>query len=317
MKMGSEVGSALSASSRWRNGRLVLCAGLLSCAVVTSPARAADQNGLTRVDGPKGGYVVYGAAPPGSTSAPTAMGNVLRALHGQFAARPEVGRVFELRGSDSIAVHFVVQPPNAAQRGGMIVIARNGSGGYEAGVVSDESARLPTSFNPMLPTLFASWHPGGVEAAGSQGQQGMARPAAPLRPFMLPDRTASVGLPDGWKVAPMSAGGSIFANGPRGEGVALGYTWLVIVTGTPAGRRLQQQSMGVLRNTSYAQNLYYPFVPPLGKTFATSTAWTASCITRSPRRCASSPRSRWTGRAPRGARTCAARWRRTTPRVPR
>ena len=74
----------------------VVLAAVLAAAFVPQPSHGADPNGLTRLEGPKGGVVVYGPAPGGAASAPAAMGAVLRALHAQFGTRPDVGRVIEL-----------------------------------------------------------------------------------------------------------------------------------------------------------------------------------------------------------------------------
>lgn len=254
---------------------------------------------LTRLAGPGGGDVVYGGV-SGAQTVPAAMGAVLKTLHIQFGARPEVGRVFEVRNSNSSALYFGVQPPNGPPVAGMVIVTPMKQGGYQAGLVVDERTRIATSFNPLMQTLLNAWHPNG-EAQADMGNNSGANanpganpnsnanasanarsnpnsgtnaglnvgpnggghqasaPPAPLRPFMLPDQSASVGLPEGWQVDRHSGGGTIFANGPNGEFAALGSSYLVIDNGSAQGRRLQQQALGPLRNTSYATALYYPF----------------------------------------------------------
>ena len=228
-------------------------------------AGASAQSGLTQLRGPKGGDIVYGPV-NGVTSVPAAMGAVLRNLHSRFGTRPEVGRVFEVRGSDSSAVYFSVPTAQGNTVAGMIIVAAGAQGGFEAGVVSDDSERLATSFNPMVQALTSAWHPApaGPAAPGADNA-----PAAPLRTIELNDRTARVGLPTGWRLDPSSGGGSIIASGPNGEFVALAAPYLAIDNSTPQGRQLQQRSMhGDLRNSSYANLLFYPFGQPLGRTFA-------------------------------------------------
>lgn len=240
----------------------VIVLGLLAHWLVPG---ASAQSGLTQLRGPNGGDIVYGPV-TGVTSVPAAMGAVLRTLHNQFGARPEVGRVFEVRGSNSSAVYFSVPTAQGNAVAGMIIVASGAQGSFEAGVVSDDSQRLATSFNPMMQTLTSAWHPA-PEGRAAPGADNAS--AAPLRTIVLNDRTARVGLPAGWRLAPRSAEGAIIANGPNGEFVALGAPYLAMDNSTPQGRQFQQRAtQGDLRNTSYAQSLFYPFGQPLGRTFA-------------------------------------------------
>lgn len=228
-------------------------------------ASASAQSGLTKLRGPNGGDIVYGPV-TGVTTVPAAMGAVLRTLHARFGARPEVGRVFEVRGSNSSAVYFSVHTAQGNTVAGLIIVASSAQGGFEAGVVSDDSQRLASSFNPMVQALTTAWRPA---PAGRAAPDPDNAPAAQLRTINLNDRTARVGLPEGWRVDPSSASGSIIARGPNGEFVALGAPYLAIDNSTPQGRQFQQRSMrGDLRNRSYANSLFYPFGQPLGRTFA-------------------------------------------------
>ena len=224
-------------------------------------AAASAHGGLTRLSGPKGGEIVYGPV-TGVSAAPAAMGTVLRMLHQRFGARPEVGRVVDLQGTGSSTLRFLVNPPQGPAVGGMIVLAQ-GEQGFEAGVVLDDSQRLATSFNPMLQALAEAWHPGPSGAAGARAPMA---PPAPLRPFVLSDNSARVGLPDGWQVTRESSGGTILAHGPRGEFAALGAPYLAYDTSTAQGLAVQRSAAG-LRNTSYATAIYYPFSQDLGRTF--------------------------------------------------
>ncbi len=225
-----------------------------------SAAAAAAQDGLTQMAGPKGGQIVYGPV-PSATSVQQALGGALRYLHGRFGVRPDVGRVVQVRESGASTLRFSAKPAQGAPVAGMIVVAQ-GAHGYEAGAVFDEASRLATSFPPMLQALTTAWHPGatGPEAGGGGG------PAAPLRTVVLRDNSARVRLPEGWRIDPQSAGGSILATGPNGEFAALGAPYFVIDPRSPAGR--QAQSSG---GRLYGGSLFYPYGQPLGRTFADLT----------------------------------------------
>jgi hypothetical protein len=75
-------------------------------------------------------------------------------------------------------------------------------------------------------------------------------------------------LAEGWHVAPQSGGGTILAQGPHGETVALGFPYLAYDSNNPRTaqmRRFAASPQG--RNTSYAKNLYAPYGADLGRTF--------------------------------------------------
>lgn len=243
----------------------LLWTGALSI-LLSSSATVACSQSLKTIDNPKGGKIVYGKV-DGQNSEAGAMGAVLHSLHTQYGDRPQVGKVFHVRGTNSVAVFFTLVKRNQgnAKVAGM-VIASKASDHVEAALVSDDAARFGSTINPMLTTLFKEWHP-----AGDSG--GAAPPAASgqstaLQQYTLPDGSASVGLPQGWKVLPSSGGGTIMAEGPRGEGVALGYPYLANDTNNPSVQKtMATLRSGGLRNTSYAKALYYPYGGDLGKTF--------------------------------------------------
>ena len=227
-------------------------------------ASVACSQSLETIDNPKGGKIVYGKV-DGQSSEAGAMAAVLHSLHTQYGDRPQVGKVFQVRGTNSVAVFFTLVKRNQgnANLAGML-IASKVSDHVEAAVVTDDAARFGSTINPMLATLFKVWHPagdsGGVAAASGK--------SAALQQYTLPDRSASVGLPQGWKVLPASGGGTIMAEGPSGEAVALGYPYLASDTNNPSVRQtMATLQRGGLRNTSYAKALYYPYGGDLGKTF--------------------------------------------------
>src|SRR5271165_5707084 len=88
------------------------------------------------------------------------MAAVLHSLHTQYGDRPQVGKVFHVRGTNSVAVFFTLVKRNQGNTkvAGML-IASKASDHVEAALVTDDAARFGTTINPMLVTLFKVWHP--------------------------------------------------------------------------------------------------------------------------------------------------------------
>jgi hypothetical protein len=229
-------------------------------------AYARAQDSLKTIDNPKGGKIVYGQVQGQSTEA-GAMGAVLHSLHTKYGDKPQVGKVFQVRGTNSVAVFLTLIKHNEGKAGmkiaGMLIASKTPNGHVEAALMTDEAARFGSTINPMLTKLLSVWHPGGK---ASDSQPGAA--AAALHEYKLPDHSAAVSLPDGWKVQPSSGMGTIIAEGPNGEAAALGYPYLASDTNNPAVKRtMNTLQNGGLRNTAYAKALYYPYGGDLGKTF--------------------------------------------------
>ena len=239
---------------------------LIACCQI--PASA--QTGLKTIDNSKGGKIVYGQVQGQSTEA-GAMGTILHSLHTQYSDRPQVGKVFQVRGTNSVAVFLTLVKRNQgnAKIAGMLIASKMADGHVEAALLSDDAARFGSTINPMLKKLFTVWHPAGSShASASSSSSGGASSSAALHSYSLPDHSASVSLPDGWKVEPSSGMGTIMASGPNGEVVALGYAYLASDTNNPAVQRtMNTLRNGGLRNTAYANALYYPYGGDLAKTF--------------------------------------------------
>jgi hypothetical protein len=221
---------------------------------------------LKSLDGPKGGQIVYGPV-DGADSPAAAMGSILRSLHNQYGDRPQLGRVFKVRGTNSDAVFFtlVKRDQNNMQIAGMLIAAPVGPRHVEAALLSDEASRFGTSINPMLQTLFASWQlsratgieSGGSSSGGSGG--GTAAPVEPLTNCVLQDQSASVELAQGWHSTPQSGAGTIIAEGPNGERMLLDYPYLAMDSSNARVQQTMRFAQGAGRNTSYAKALYYPY----------------------------------------------------------
>lgn len=226
---------------------------------------------LTRLDGPKGGQILYGAV-DGADSPAAAMGSILKSLHSQYGDRPQVGRVFRVRGTNSDAVFFtlVKRKQDNMPIAGMLIAAPVAQGRVEAALLSDEASRFGTSINPMLKTLFAKWQPGGAAASGaggSAGESGGGGAVGPMAKFVLQDGSAMAELPQGWHATQQSGGGTIIAEGPNGERALMNYPYLAMDSSNPRVQRTMQFAQGAGRNTSYAKALYYPYGGDPVKTF--------------------------------------------------
>jgi hypothetical protein len=239
-------------------------------AAVMQPVAAlksiAAQGRMKSIDPSQGGKIIYGQV-EGQTTEAGAMGAVLRSLHNQLGERPQVGKLFQVRGTQSVAAFFSVGKQNTSrgQIAGLIIAAKATSDHVEAALVTDDAARFPKTLAPMMKTLVAAWHP--LEAG--RGASSLSNGPAPLRQVWTQDHSASISLPDGWKLVPsMSMMGTVVASGPRGESAELGSTFLASDTNNPnVQRTIQVVRNGGLRNTSYAKATYYPYGGDMAKTF--------------------------------------------------
>ncbi len=230
--------------------------GFLS-ALLAFATFAAAQGSLKIIENGLGSKIAYGPV-EGQTTEAGAMGAILRGIHQHYGARPQVGKIFQVRGTNSVAVFFTVPRQGTAPRAGLLIATAIAPGHVEVAVLSDDGPRFGSTINPMLKTLVGVWHPAGEThpaPASTTTTKASAAPAAtgkaaPLHEITLRDQSASVSLPDGWKILPGSGGGSLYAEGPNGESAALGFPMLAVnnAAGNP-------------------QLLHYPYGRDLTKTF--------------------------------------------------
>jgi hypothetical protein len=249
------------------NHRISLSFLLLIACITTaamSTVKPANASALKTINNPGGGMIVYGPVDGQSTKA-GAMGAILKNLHNQYGNRPQVGRVFRVKGTDSDAAFFTLEKKQDNKRvAGLVIAAETGPNRVEAALLSDDASRFAQTVNPMMKTLFAQWHP--VSAGSAKGSAQSAPAAASMKRFTVKDGTASVELPDGWKLDPSSGGGTIFATGPNGEAANLGFPLNAMNSNDPKVQKTMQFAQGAGRNTSYAKALYYPYGGDLGRT---------------------------------------------------
>jgi hypothetical protein len=207
----------------------------LVLALCACKAQTQTPTPLQSITAPQGGKIVYGTV-DGATTQAAAMSFILRNVHNNCGEKPQVGQVFQFRGTNSVGVFFTVtnHPGGNKKVAGLVIANATGPRQVDAALLSDDALRFGQTVNPMMQQLFSVWHPGGAGAAtsgspagakadapsGSAGGGGSA-PAAALRTVTAPDYSASVGIPDGWKLDPNSGHGAVGIHGPNGEQISL------------------------------------------------------------------------------------------------
>jgi hypothetical protein len=233
---------------------------------------------LQTINNPQGGTIVYGVV-AGATSPASAMAQVLHNVQNGCGEKPQVGKVFRAKGSNSDAVFFTVT--NKAQGNvpvaGMLIATQTGPKTVQAAMVSDAAARFGTTMNPLLQQLFSVWPPSGAAAptgkasAPAAAGKGPAPAAAgggnvaipPMRQASLPDGTATVSLPEGWNIVPNQSGMAITTvSGPQGELLGLNMYYLIYDTYNP------QVVNRLRRGLRFQNEVDYPSNTDLTKAFA-------------------------------------------------
>jgi hypothetical protein len=233
------------------------------CACQTGP-QAKTQ--LTTVKGTNGGIIVYGQA-AGSASQTDVLIKLLTKVHNLCGEKPQIGRVFQFKGTNYVGVFFTVtdRPEGNMPLAGMAIAAATGPGQAEGAMIYDRSSNFGTTVNPLLQQLSGIWHPGASSPAAAPAaavlasaqttasRNEMAPPAALTR-YTLPDNTASVGVAAGWQVDPGCNGGTISLTGPHGEVIDLS---LGLTAEDPNNRFVQQLLRSGSINGSKAVILAY------------------------------------------------------------
>ena len=233
-------------------------------------ARARADDGLKTIDNPGGGQVLYGPL-PGESSLQGAMGTMLRNIHGRFGDRPQIGRFFQTRGSDSIAAFFTLTAKLQGNKpmAGLVIVSLPPGSKPAAAVLYDEAARFPKTEPEMMQKLNEAWHAAAIRTAASTPTSSAPHAAVrqtapqPLRMATGGDRSASIDLPAGWQVTSVS-GGQLTAEGPNGERVFLGLIYQQIHDPRSMQNQRMPNSGGMGRNTplvcAYGGDLFSAFV---------------------------------------------------------
>ena len=207
---------------------LVLVGALGSaCAQTNHKAVAADS--LKIIDNPGGGQIVYGTL-PNESSFGGGMAAMLRNVHGHFGDRPQVGKFFQTRGSESVAAFFTLTARNQGGKpiAGLVIVSMPQGSKPAGAVLYDDASRFTKTQAAMMQTLNQAWHTATTRtdavATGSTPAAATHAPAPALHVATAGDRSASIGLPTGWQLANVS-GGQLTATGPNGEMIYLGLMY--------------------------------------------------------------------------------------------
>jgi len=216
--------------------------------------------------------IVYGTV-EGATTQATAMSKILGNVQNNCGEKPQIGKVFQFKGTNTIGVFFTVtnHPQGNVKVAGLVISSTSGPHQMDVALLSDKSSRFGQTVNPMLQQLFSVWHPAGQAAASSSAfndkpasgrGESTAGPAA-LHTVTLSDRSASAGIPDGWKLDPSSANGTMGMTGPHGEMVYLNLARTGLDLSDPSIRQLKQ---GGIRPDTVTQ-IVAPFNTDLTQTY--------------------------------------------------
>jgi hypothetical protein len=249
------------------------CAAAILFLAFFSSTFASAQSGLKTINPAQGGKIVYGQV-DGQTTEAGAMGVVLHSLHTSLGEKPQVGKLFDVKGTDSVATFFTVtRHDQGAGKGslaisGMLIATKVSTDHVEAALVSDDASRFNKTLPGMMKTLMSVWHPfQGAEVSGGNAS-GVSAPVPQLHQVVTQDRSAAISVPDGWQLMPRSGGGTLIALGPHNESAEMDSTFLTADTNNPKVQQTMRTIQnGGLRNTAYANAFYYPYGANQAKTF--------------------------------------------------
>jgi hypothetical protein len=161
---------------------------------------------VATINGAQGGTAVYGTV-NGATTPAAAMTKLLKGIDTGCGEKPQIGKVFQFKGTNSVGAFFTVTDHSQGnkQMAGMVIAAPTGPSTAEGALLSDSASNFGKSVNPLLQQLSIVWHPGsattgssaGAKAGAASGQSSSGQ-AAPLQIFRAPGTTATVGVPAGW-----------------------------------------------------------------------------------------------------------------------
>ena len=245
-----------------RYSALLLLSMLCFCACKAG-TQATTQ--LTTINAPQGGKIVYGVA-SGATTQGAAMTNMLKTVHNNCGEKPQIGKVFQFNGTNSVGVFFAVtdHPDGNLPLGGLVIASAAGPNQVQVAMVYDVASRFGQTVNPMLQQLFSVWNTSGSgrpASASAPAGAGGAMPA--MRQVSLSDGTGTLSLPAGWNLVPNQSGmGQATVNGPQGEVLGLNYGYNAWDPNNPSVQNALR--MGV----KFQQTIYYPSNADLTKSFA-------------------------------------------------
>ena len=155
---------------------------------------------ITTLDAAQGGKISYGTV-AGATTQAAAMSKVLISMQNTCGEKPQIGKVFQFKGTKTVGVFFTVTDHSKGNKklAGLVMSAASGPRQVEAALLSNDASRFGKTVNPMLQQLLSVWQPGGQSAAsGSSAGNGYSASSARLHTVTSSDNSASIGIADGW-----------------------------------------------------------------------------------------------------------------------
>ena len=202
-------------------------------------AQQSGQGGLTTINNPTGGQLVYGSL-TGQSSKAGALVFMLHTVHTHFGDRPQIGKLMQSRDGSSLATFFTLNAKTMGGRplAGLVIITTPRNGTQQAAVLYDDAKNFTKSEPSMMRLLTQTWQKdlGGSAGGGQTGSQGGAHEqvvsagagSGKLYPTTGGDRSAMIKMPADWKLIRV-AGGSLMADGSRGEMVRMGVIFQNII----------------------------------------------------------------------------------------
>jgi hypothetical protein len=179
---------------------------------------------LKTINEPGGGQITYGSL-TGQKTLQGAMQFILRNVHGHFGDSPDTGRFFQTSDGQSMATFFTLKAKNQGGKklAGLVIVCMPAAEQAKAAVITDSADRFAQSEPLLMKKLTDAWR---ADVGGGGGGSNLATETTqaevmPLHEASTGDMSASIGLPEGWKLTGVSAG-ALHAVGPHGETVNLG-----------------------------------------------------------------------------------------------
>jgi len=124
-----------------------------------APSRAAEvSDGLKTINNPGGGQVVYGPLDD-VKSMRDAMATMLKNVHGHFGEKPQIGKFFHARNSDSVATFFNVTATKQGGKriAGQVIVSMPTGVAPAAAVLYDDESRFGKTEPALMKKLSEAW----------------------------------------------------------------------------------------------------------------------------------------------------------------
>lgn len=230
---------------------------------------------LKIVNGPSGGQFAYGSL-TGNGTLKDAMIYMLRNIHQYFGDKPQVGKFFQSRDGDSLATFFTLKVKTGKQMAGLVLVTLHGNSNPQVSVLYDYADHFSSSEPDLMKALSAAQQGSSQsneagsqqQVAASQGPDSASQRGGPEPLTMATggDRSATIGLPAGWKLTGVS-GGKLTVEGPHHELMGLGLLYQGIID----PRNPQSRMITGMPNFGSQPHLIYPLTDDLFSAFASIT----------------------------------------------